>query len=195
MSCQFCGKQFNRGFNLRRHEKEYCARRDQQRNMSGLGSQVDEDDVFTASTERSEETEDESAETDEETENESETEEETENESETEEETENESEEETDPWMPMVEEAMDKNRMSFEEMKQNFLNSGFDEDSASDKAYSAILPKIQNELERIYMERLMWMKQLKKDPVHRKIMHTKNTLVENDDFDPEEAPVVSRGSF
>jgi hypothetical protein len=29
------------------------------------------------------------------------------------------------------------------------------------------------------------MKQLKKDPVHRKIMHTKDTLV--DDFDPEEA--------
>ena len=35
------------------------------------------------------------------------------------------------------------------------------------------------------MGRLLWMKQLKKDPVHRKIMHTKDTLV--DDFDPEEA--------
>jgi hypothetical protein len=31
------------------------------------------------------------------------------------------------------------------------------------------------------------MKQLKKDPVHKKIMHTKDALVENDDFDPEEA--------
>ena len=30
-------------------------------------------------------------------------------------------------------------------------------------------------------------KQLKKDPVHRKIMQTKDSLVENDDFDPEEA--------
>jgi hypothetical protein len=37
------------------------------------------------------------------------------------------------------------------------------------------------------MERLLWMKQLKKDTVHKKIMHTKDTLVENDDFDPEEA--------
>jgi hypothetical protein len=39
----------------------------------------------------------------------------------------------------------------------------------------------------IYMERLDWMRQLKKDPVHKKIMHTKDELVENDDFDPEEA--------
>jgi hypothetical protein len=27
----------------------------------------------------------------------------------------------------------------------------------------------------------------KKDPVHKKIMHTKDELVENDEFDPEEA--------
>jgi hypothetical protein len=31
------------------------------------------------------------------------------------------------------------------------------------------------------------MRQLKKDPVHKKIMHTEDELVENDDFDPEEA--------
>ena len=37
------------------------------------------------------------------------------------------------------------------------------------------------------MERLVWMKQLKKDPVHKKIMQTKDALPENDDFDPEEA--------
>ena len=24
MNCRFCGKSFNRGFNLRRHESEYC---------------------------------------------------------------------------------------------------------------------------------------------------------------------------
>jgi hypothetical protein len=35
------------------------------------------------------------------------------------------------------------------------------------------------------MERLVWMRQLKKDPVHKKIMRTKDELVENDDFDPE----------
>ena len=37
------------------------------------------------------------------------------------------------------------------------------------------------------MQRLMWMAQLKNDPIHRKIMQTKNALMKNDDFDPEEA--------
>jgi hypothetical protein len=41
------------------------------------------------------------------------------------------------------------------------------------------LPKLQKEMENIYMERLMWMKQLKKAPVHKKIMQTKDVLVEN----------------
>ena len=72
-------------------------------------------------------------------------------------------------------------------MKESLIDSGLDEQSAKDKAYSNILPKLQKELENIYMERLLWMKQLKKDSVHKKIMHTKDALVENDDFDPEEA--------
>jgi hypothetical protein len=92
-----------------------------------------------------------------------------------------------DPWTPLIEEAKKRNNIAFEEMKESLINSGLDEQSAKDKAYSNILSKLQKELENIYMERLLWMKQLKKDPVHKKIMHTKDTLVENDDFDPEEA--------
>ena len=46
---------------------------------------------------------------------------------------------------------------------------------------------LQKELESIYMERLLWMKQLENDPMHKKIMQTKDAFVENDDFDPEEA--------
>ena len=33
----------------------------------------------------------------------------------------------------------------------------------------------------------MWMHEMKKDPVHRKIMQTKREFMENDDFDPQEA--------
>ncbi len=46
---------------------------------------------------------------------------------------------------------------------------------------------LQKELESIYMERLLWMKQLKNDPVHKKIMQTKDAFVNNDDFDTEGA--------
>ena len=38
------------------------------------------------------------------------------------------------------------------------------------------------------MERLLWMKQLKNDDsVHKKIMQTRQTFMENEDFNPEEA--------
>ena len=165
MSCKFCRKQFSRGYNLRRHEKEYCPLRAQERNMSQTDSDSQErdfhDDASTASTDVSEI----SMRTD--------------NESET--------EEEMDPWIPLIEEAKQRRNIALEEMKESLINTGLDEQSAKDKAFSNMLPKLQKELENIYMERLVWMRQLKKDPVHKKIVHTKDALVENDDFDPEEA--------
>ena len=164
MSCKFCRKQFNRGYNLRRHEKEYCPLRAQERNMSQTDSDSQErdfqDDVSRTSTDVSET----SMMTDM-----------------------SETEEEMDPWIPLIEEAKQRRNIALEEMKESLINTGLDEQSAKDKAFSNMLPKLQKELENIYMERLVWMRQLKKDPVHKKIMHTKDALVENDDFDPEEA--------
>ena len=165
MSCKFCRKQFNRGYNLRRHEKEYCPLRAQERNMSQTDSDSQErdfqDDVSRTSTDVSET----SMRTDK---------------SETE-------EEEMDPWIPLIEEAKQRRNIALEEMKESLINTSLDEQSAKDKAFSNMLPKLQKELENIYIQRLVWMRQLKKDPVHKKIMHTKDALVENDDFDPEEA--------
>ena len=96
-------------------------------------------------------------------------------------------EEELDPWMPMVEEAMQKHKAAFQEMKMNLTQSGLDEETAGETAYSNILPELQKELESIYLQRLQWIQQLKKDPVHKKIMETKDALVNDDDFDQEEA--------
>ena len=56
MSCKFCGKAFNRGFNLRPHENEYCPLKDQEREMSETESQAMDsgDDASTSSTDKSE---------------------------------------------------------------------------------------------------------------------------------------------
>ena len=72
-------------------------------------------------------------------------------------------------------------------MKMNLIHSGLDKQSAGEKAYSRNLPKLQKELENIYMLRLLWMKQLKNDPVHKKIMQTRQAFMDNEDFNPEEA--------
>jgi hypothetical protein len=74
----------------------------------------------------------------------------------------------------LIEEAKQRSNIAFEEMKESLIKSGLDEQSAKDNAYSNILPELQKELENIYMERLVWMRQLKKDPVHKKIMQTKD---------------------
>ena len=50
-------------------------------------------------------------------------------------------EEENDAWRPMVEQAMQKHKTAFEEMKINLINSGLDKQSAEEKAYSSVLPR------------------------------------------------------
>ena len=167
MSCKFCGKVFNRGFNLRRHENVYCSLKNQKRETSGTESSYtmdSEDDCSTDSTRGSESP------------------------------TDDESETEEDPWMPLVDEAMQKHKTAFEEMKINLMQSGLDEQSAGEEAYSNILPTLQKDLESIYKDRLLLMKKLKSDPVHKKIMQTKDDFVSNDNFDPEaiEAAVEKR---
>ena len=159
MNCRFCGKTFNRGFNLRRHKNEDCPEMSQAESIQTMDT---EDNASTTSTEEYESpiTTDNGTDTE---------------------------EEESDPWMPMVEEAMQKHKTAFEEVKKNLIYDGLDEKSAGQKAYSDILPTLQKDLECIYKDRLLWIKQLKSDPVHKKIMQTKNTFVDNDDFDPEEA--------
>ena len=51
---------------------------------------------------------------------------------------------------------------------QSFENEGFSEIDAKKQAFAAILPELRKELGNVYMDRLQWMTQLKRDPVHRK---------------------------
>ena len=92
---------------------------------------------------------------------------------------ESESEEQLDPWISLIEEAKQRSNIVFEETKKSLVNSGLDEESATKLACSNILPKLQKELESVYM----WMVQFKNDPVHRKIMQTKDAYMKNDHFD------------
>ena len=130
MSCKFCRKQFNRGYNLQRHEKEYCPLRAQEKNMSQTDSDSQErdfqDNVSTTSTDASET----SMRSDK-----------------------SETEEEMYPWIPLIEEEKQRINIALEEMKESLINTGLDGQSAKDKAFSNMLPKLQKELENIYMER------------------------------------------
>ena len=49
---------------------------------------------------------------------------------------------------------------------------GYDESEAKQKAFEKIPPVFQKELGDVYIDKLAWMKALKKDPIHKKIMAT-----------------------
>ena len=63
---------------------------------------------------------------------------------------------------------------------------GHDESEAKEEAFEKILPVFQKELGDVYMDNLVWMKALKKDPIHKKIKATGDDYV-NNVFDPDEA--------
>ena len=101
--------------------------------------------------------------------------------------TENSSEEETDPWTTLIDDAASKVRTKYDDILQTLLMEGRDESEAKEEAFAQILPVFQKELGDVYMDSLAWMKALKKDPIHKKIMGTRDDYVDNDMFDPEEA--------
>ena len=98
-----------------------------------------------------------------------------------------ENEHETDPWASLKMEAVTKNMPEFQELTETFTADGLEEEKAKDKAYLTILPKLRKDLQSIYLNRLLWIAQMKKDPIHKQIMKTKDAFANDDNFDPEEA--------
>ena len=101
--------------------------------------------------------------------------------------TENSSEEELDPWSTLINDAASKVRDQYEDILQALLMEGHDENEAKEEAFEKILPVFQKELADVYMNNLAWMKALRKDPIHKKIMATRDDYVNNDMFDQDEA--------
>ena len=122
---------FNRSFNLRRHEREYCTLKDRR-----IQEMDFEDNISTSSIDSEFES---LMATDNEGEN----------------------EEQLGPWVPLIEEAKRRSDIALENVKEILINRGIDEQTARDQAYSNVSPKLQKELDSVYMQRLMWMVQLK----------------------------------
>ena len=112
----------------------------------------------------------------------------------------NDSDDEADPWGVLILccwEAAAELRTKYNEFVQSFENNGFSEIDEKKQAFSEILPELRKELGNIYLVRLQWMSEMKSDPVHRKIMKTKEAFVDEDEFDPDEflAAAVRKRKF
>ena len=172
-NCQYCRKIFTSDYNLRRHEDEYCPNRDNDgKECSPPKKSRDADGAYISSNESmgthashdddDEDTEDESS-------------------------SENSSEEEIDPWSTLINDAASKVRDQYDDILQVLLMEGHDESEAKQEAFEKILPVFQKELGDVYMDNLAWMKALKKDPIDKKIMATRDDYVNNNMFDLDEA--------
>ena len=96
--------------------------------------------------------------------------------------TENSSEEEIDPWSTLINDAASKVQDQYDDILQALLES-----KAKGEAFARMLPVFQKELGDVYMDNLTWMKALKKDPIHKKTMATRDDYVNNNMFDQDEA--------
>ena len=101
--------------------------------------------------------------------------------------TENSSDEELDPCSTLINDAACKVRDQYDDILQALLMKGHDESEAKKEAFEKILPVFQKELADVYMNNLAWMKALRKDPIHKKIMATRDDYVNKDMFDQDEA--------
>ena len=69
---------------------------------------------------------------------------------------------------------MKKNMPEFEELTVAFTADVLEEE-AKDKAYLTILAKLRKGLQSTYLDRLLWIAQMRKDPVHKQTMKTKDS--------------------
>ena len=95
--------------------------------------------------------------------------------------------EEIDPWATMIDDAKATVRPEYDEFMKTLQMDGQEESAAKQEAFESVLPELQKEFAGVYVDNLRWMKALKNDPVHRKIMETKETFANEDSFDPDEA--------
>ena len=91
------------------------------------------------------------------------------------------------PWLPIREAAFERNMTEYEKLIDNFTDEGLDEEEAKNKAYVLVLPKFRKDLQNVYLECLLWIQQLKKDPVHKEVMETRDRFINEDGFDSKEA--------
>jgi len=96
-------------------------------------------------------------------------------------------EENADPWDQMVFKAYRNYRDKYDELVNNFENEGFSKNSAKAAAHNSLLRKYRKSLREQLVNQLVYIRKLKRDPIYRKIMKTKQDLSDLDDYDEEEA--------
>ena len=96
-------------------------------------------------------------------------------------------EEEVDAWNRIQDEAIERHRHEFETLVENYKQNGDNDEVAEARANNDLLSTYRKELREVLFEELKWMHQLKGDPTYKKLMATKRSLMDEEDYDWYEA--------
>jgi len=99
-----------------------------------------------------------------------------------------ENEETVDPWHDIIEHTYRILQPDFDTIANELLAEGdMSEKEARKKAFEELLPKYRKQLTDKYLFRVLWFDSMKDDPIHVAIKRTLRRLVEEDDYEREEA--------
>lgn len=102
--------------------------------------------------------------------------------------TENEAGDTYDPWDSLVQKAFDECLEEYQQEVNNLTQrQHMDQTEARYKAYKHLQPTFRKALMTLFIQRITWCKAMEQDPVYKSIRRTVNSLIENDDFDRQEA--------
>ena len=83
-------------------------------------------------------------------------------------------------WTPEIDDT-------FDNKKADLVEGGMSTGDAHQIAYKRILPNLRRNIATNYMKKILEHTKLRQDPIHRKILKTKQKLQEDDDYESDEA--------
>ena len=93
----------------------------------------------------------------------------------------------TDPWEKLREEAIIDWNSCWEEQVEQYITQGLSKEDAEFQTSTLLLPAYRKRLRFLYLHYLKWYRVLKTDPVHKKVMTTLRSFMDDDKMDFVEA--------
>ena len=92
-----------------------------------------------------------------------------------------------DVWDRIQNKAIERHEQEHGNLVQSFIQNGDSEEVAEIKANNALVPTYRKELREVLFEELRWMHVLKRDPTYKKIVASRQNLIDAEDYSWEEA--------
>ena len=87
------------------------------------------------------------------------------------------------PWVGIQDEVKERHKEKLDSLISEFQKIGDSQEVAAVKAYNSLLPLYKEALRGEFLEDLKWMCALKKDPIYRKAVATRDELMEEKGYD------------